>query len=55
MLKALYKSGGQTGYKKRVIGSKLLRNLDADIACEKCPQLKLLLDTLLEIAEGAGQ
>jgi len=41
-------------YKKVTHGTDLFRKLDPELACSKCPQLKKMLDYMLEAAVGAG-
>ena len=41
------------GYKKTVDGSSLFAKLDPDIAAGKCPHLRQMLDTMLDLARKA--
>ncbi len=54
LLSQLYLKAKRKDYKKIVNGRELFQKLDPDVAREKCPNLKLLLDTMLELAESAG-
>jgi hypothetical protein len=49
-LKAQYLSKLKQTYQKRTDGAKLFDKLNPDVAYQKCPFLKLLLDDLLELA-----
>lgn len=42
-------------YEKVVDGIRLFTGLRAEIAREKCPYLKLMLDEMLDMARAAGQ
>jgi len=41
------------GYKKTSNGANVLRELDPTAARDKCPHLKLMLDTMLDLAKSA--
>ena len=49
-LKQLYKSAGYRTYRKVVDGSALFQALDSNIAYEKCPNLRSMLDRMLSLA-----
>jgi hypothetical protein len=49
----LYKRNSRT-YKKRVQGKQLLERLDPEVAYQKCPNLKKMLDTMLSLAKQSG-
>ncbi len=52
LLKRLYKQKIQENYKKAAYGNELFLKLDPEIAYNKCPYLKKLLDTMLELAKA---
>ena len=54
MLDHLFKRATRRKYKKIVHGCNLFAKLDPDVAYAKCPNLKRLLDAMLEIAKQAG-
>lgn len=54
LLDRVFKQGMRKGYKKVVYGYGLFGKLDPTIAYSKCPNLKALLDTMLDLAKGAG-
>lgn len=54
MLNNLYFKNLRKGYKKTVYGSNLFNKLDPIKAYEKCPNLKLMLDEMLKLAQRAG-
>jgi len=54
LLDNLYHRGAHKGYKKRVHGSVLLEELDPEVAAEKCPYLRKMLDEMLKMAHRAG-
>jgi hypothetical protein len=43
------------GYKKTTHGSQLFAKLDPDVAASKCPQLRCMLECMLEMAKNAGE
>lgn len=51
-LDRLYDSHFKRSYKKVANGKELFAKLDPDIAYQKCPKLKELLDKMLELAKG---
>jgi hypothetical protein len=55
-LKRVYKKfrPGQT-YKKTTDGDELFAKIDPEIAAQKCPRLREMLDEMLKIAKAAGQ
>ena len=54
LLNRLYKQATRKNYKKVVYGHDLFGKLDPTIAYSKCPNLKALLDTMLDLAKEAG-
>ena len=54
LLEHLYISKTGHGYKKVTEARNLFPILDPDIAYEKCPYLKMLLDEMLALAKAAG-
>lgn len=54
LLDRLYSTHTKRSYKKVVNGRDLFSRLDPDIAYHKCPNLKELLDKMLELAKDAG-
>lgn len=50
LLERLYNERLHQKYKKIVHGTQLFNKLDPDIAREKCPHLKDMLDTMLRLA-----
>ncbi|MFC1782533.1 DUF4276 family protein [Planctomycetota bacterium] len=53
-LHRIYKEKLNKGYKKTVQGRNLFPKLDPDIAYNKCPYLKAMLDQMLELAQKTG-
>lgn len=53
-LKEFYRSATNKSYKKTTQGKLLFEKLDPQIAYDKCPYLKRMLDTLLELAQKSG-
>ncbi len=51
LLKKLYKTKTRRTYKKVTHGNALFNELDPNVAYEKCPRLKELLDEMLKLAE----
>ena len=51
LLERLYSSHTRHSYKKLVNGKDLFSRLDPDVAYQKCPKLKTLLDKMLELAK----
>ncbi len=51
LLERLYPMHTKKSYKKVVNGKELFEKLDPDIAYQKCPKLKELLDKILELAQ----
>lgn len=51
LLERLYHSHVKRSYKKVVNGKELFGKLDPDVAYQKCPKLKELLDKMLELAK----
>jgi hypothetical protein len=54
LLKNLYMQVTRKPYKKVVDGGQLFGKLDPDVAYDKCPRLKALLDEMLTLAKAAG-
>ncbi|EFQ24243.1 hypothetical protein Apau_1827 [Aminomonas paucivorans DSM 12260] len=54
LLDRLYRQHTKHPYKKVINGRDLFSRLDPDRACEKCPQLQDLLDTMLRLARERG-
>jgi hypothetical protein len=54
LLNNLYKQVTRRTYKKVVYGGQLFSKLDPDVAYDKCPKLKVLLDEMLTLAKAAG-
>lgn len=54
LLDRLYTSKTNRQYKKIVNGTNLFAKLDPQVAYEKCPYLKMMLDEMLRLAEEAG-
>lgn len=54
LLNSLYKQATRKGYKKFVNGPALFEKLDPSVAYAKCPHLKRLLHTMLELAKNSG-
>ena len=52
LLERLYSSYVKRTYKKVVNGKELFGRLDPDVAYQKCPKLKVLLDKMLELARA---
>lgn len=55
MLERLYSLHIKKSYKKVVNGKELFGKLDPDVAYQKCPKLKELLDQMLQLAEPSNQ
>jgi uroporphyrinogen-III decarboxylase len=53
-LEWLYDSQIKRTYKKVVNGKELFGKLDPDVAYQKCPKLKEMLDKMLELSAKAG-
>ena len=53
-LNRIYNQNRGKNYRKVVDGEALFKKLDPEIAYEKCPYLKLLLDKMLELATDSG-
>jgi hypothetical protein len=53
LLQNLYSEHLDRNYGKRVDGAKLFEGLDPNVACERCPHLKLLLEDVLAFARDA--
>ena len=54
LLDRLYKQVNKRKYKKVVYGKQLFDKLDPNVAHEKCPMLRALLDEMLRLAKAAG-
>jgi len=54
LLEKAYRDGLRCGYKKAVDGPDLFQFLDPNVAYEKCPALKSMLDDMLALARTAG-
>ena len=54
LLDRLYNEKLKTGYKKVVNGENLFAKLDPAVVCEKCPEFRRMLDTMLGLAQNAG-
>ena len=54
MLERLFLKHTKTSYRKVVDGEKLFDELDPEVAYQKCPHLRLMLDEMLELAKRAG-
>lgn len=54
LLNKLYQKNSGRNYKKITHGKDLFKKLDPNIAYEKCPYFKELLDKMLELAIAAG-
>jgi len=54
VLNDAYRSGTDRTYKKTVHGRDLFNRLDPEVAYEKCPHLKEMLDDMLQLARQAG-
>jgi hypothetical protein len=55
LLDRVYKQTTHKKYKKVVYGTNLFARLDPTTAYDKCPNLRLLLDTMLTLAKTTGQ
>ncbi len=53
LLDSLYRQATNKSYKKVVYGKQLFQKLDPNIAYEKCPRLKAMLDEMLRLAQAA--
>jgi hypothetical protein len=54
LLDELYRTKLKTRYKKVTYGPSLFGKLDPEVAYGRCPNLKRMLDTMLELARRAG-
>jgi hypothetical protein len=54
LLNNIYRSKTKHDYKKVVQGQQFFKKLDPNIAYDKCPYLKLLLDDMLVMAKARG-
>ena len=54
LLQRVYRKVTGREYKKVTQGTELFRKLDPDVACAKCPQLRKMLNHILEDAVRAG-
>jgi len=54
-LEILYRRETGREYKKTTHGSQLFAKLDPEVAASKCPQLRCMLECMLEMAENAGK
>jgi len=54
LLDRLYTGKLNRRYKKTTDGTNLFRAVDPTVAYAKCPNLKLLLDDMLQLAKEAG-
>ena len=54
LLAEIYETKAKSSYKKTTSGKELFGKLDPQIAYEKCPHLRLLLDDMLKMAQDAG-
>ncbi len=54
LLEKLYRSKLGKKYKKVTYGVSLFGKLDPNVACGKCPNLRAMLDTMLDLAKSAG-
>ncbi|MDE8345041.1 MAG: DUF4276 family protein [Acidocella sp.] len=54
LLDNLYRQTKGRSYKKVVYGSQLFAKLNPEVAYDKCPALKALLDEMLRLAKDAG-
>ena len=54
LLEKLYRDKLKTNYKERVDGRNLFEKLNPEIAYQKCPALKMMLDEMLKLAKEAG-
>lgn len=54
LLKRLYRERLRTTYMQVTNGSELFAELDPNVAHNKCPRLRNLLNEMLSLAEGAG-
>ena len=53
LLERLYLSGTSKAYRKVIHGSNLFQALDPEVAAQKCPNLRLLLEDMLRLAQAA--
>jgi len=53
-LNALYLTHLNQRYRKILDGSTLFEKLDPNIVCNKCPTFKSMMETLLQLAQSAG-
>jgi hypothetical protein len=54
LLNQVYNQKTRHDYKKTTHGKQLFAKLDPEIAADKCPRLKELLNEMLSLAEAAG-
>ena len=54
LLARLYRDKTKRTYKKVVHGGSLFARLDPNVAYEKCPELRRMLDKMLQMAHSAG-
>lgn len=54
LLDRIYKDRLRRSYKKTTYGKELFGKLDPDVAAQKCPRLKAMLEELLRLAREAG-
>ncbi len=54
LLNRIYYQQTRRKYKKRVYGKALFAKLDPEIAYDKCPNLKIMLDEMLRMAKKSG-
>ena len=54
VLKSVYRERLNRSYKKTTYGKDLFRRLDPEVAVQRCPRLKSMLETMLQLAKAAG-
>ena len=54
LLMRLYRAKLGTKYKKVIDGADLFQSLQPDLAAQKCPYLRTLLDDMLHLAKSSG-
>jgi hypothetical protein len=54
LLDSLMSRGGGHGYKKTTMARFLLPKLDPELVYQKCPNFKLLMDEMLQVAQQAA-
>lgn len=54
LLNRLFRQAKRVDYKKTSDGIKLFKKVDPRVAYERCPNLKRMLDTMLDLAKQAG-